>query len=668
MENDQLAIESVYHNELKRTKEVFQLDRLRKVCKGSDTKTAEALELMIDQIQGDKVPQSSFASRLGKQLNKRWDWKLNNRKQFLLGAKFIEHSIAAGILLSSKSSTYSAKARKIVTNKELCLNTDVNTKALRKPLMVTPPKSFESFQCREGGYLSIASRPVHNSHSDQTHNEVLDSINIAQSKPFRIDSYMVKVQEHLFKTCTLPKFNCTREFKRLSMSKIEEATRYVNYDNVYLPYYVDYRSRLYPEPFLSYQGSDAVKSMFCSPREVVITPENYKFILYSVANTLGYDKELLEDRHQIALDLESQCIELIDHMNRDLLDGTDTVSGLELFKQAAKEDIFCFLQSAKAVYDYKVGKGTTRLMPAFDATCSAVQLTSLAYRDRELAREVNVIPTGIRQDIYGSVAETVGCTRSQAKKPVGFFTYGITVNNVINERIEDETTLKADRAEVKMKRIALEEEAKKNGIELDLGTLPKFEFKPWYEASEHAQSISEQVKACFRIMKDDDRYSTLVKLKTDIGKIVRAKDKENVSHRFYTALGFEVANDTYKPKKDGKDTIYEQIEVKVNNARFIYTRPTMSSDISNASKAMANFVHSLDASLIHKVNMGFSESVLFIHDSMACALDMCESMLTTIKEQTVDLFSTDVLALVGVEAELGDLNPAEVLDSEYYFS
>lgn len=139
-----------------------------------------------------------------------------------------------------------------------------------------------------------------------------------------------------------------------------------------------------------------------------------EYILIDIANNYGHDKWLWDDRIQWAKD------KILPFMHEE--DFIDT-----MMEEA--ENPFLFRKALYAYQDAIAGKPTGFIMP-LDATASGLQIIAALTGCKDTAKNVNLINTGKREDVYQSAAgimsdflgETI--TKSDIKKPLMTTFYG----------------------------------------------------------------------------------------------------------------------------------------------------------------------------------------------------------------------------------------------------
>ena len=163
----------------------------------------------------------------------------------------------------------------------------------------------------------------------------------------------------------------------------------------YIPWSFDYRGRVYPQNTqLNPQGTDFDKSLLLFAEE---GPVNEYWLAWHVCTTYGNDKLSHDDRVQWTRD----NLALITSVAEDPISTIPLWEGAGepwMFLAAAIEYHQCVIQGSKTTSGLPIG---------IDATCSGLQHLSSMTRDREAAKQVNVIrgDSDRPSDGYKTVAE-----------------------------------------------------------------------------------------------------------------------------------------------------------------------------------------------------------------------------------------------------------------------
>jgi len=231
--------------------------------------------------------------------------------------------------------------------------------------------------------------------------------------------------------------------KRLELIyTIAVAERMKEYAELYYPYIMDYRGRVYADVnFLTPQGQHYTKSMLEFSEGRKLDAVGVRWLKIHTANVYGKDKEAYDER-----------IDWFDANEQTIIDIA--LRPLETMKDWVYADSpFEYLAACMAWVDHKTGM-PVHLPIQLDATCSGIQMYSGLLRDKVGAESVNVIGH-TRNDIYQMVADRVdvhlkngnyskwieytdkeGVVKSEyaepvAKSMIGNITRGIVKRNVM---------------------------------------------------------------------------------------------------------------------------------------------------------------------------------------------------------------------------------------------
>lgn len=180
---------------------------------------------------------------------------------------------------------------------------------------------------------------------------------------------------------------------------IAKAKAFSDYEEIYMPYSVDSRGRVYAVPVaLNPQGPDYQKAIleFGVGKPISSKDRSWYWLAVGIANTYGKDKLSLDDRVQWVLQNEELIISV----------AADPLSDLRW------TDVSEPWQFLRGCLDWKGWRDNgdgylSHWAVAVDATCSGLQVYSMLFKDEVGGRSVNLVPGLCRQDIYGDVAEQV---------------------------------------------------------------------------------------------------------------------------------------------------------------------------------------------------------------------------------------------------------------------
>lgn len=401
-------------------------------------------------------------------------------------------------------------------------------------------------------------------------------------------------------------------------------------ETFWVPWSFDFRGRVYPIPTsLSPQGTDFDKSLIYFDEE---GPVSEWWLAFQVATTWGLDKAPMEERQQWVKD-NVEFITLI------ATDPEGTIS-----EWSSAEEPWCFIASAIEYYRCVITKEkqSSGLPVSVDATCSGLQHLSAMALDRTAAEMVNVVPTPKPSDGYAIVAEVAKTqlpehlhpliTRKVTKRTVMTTPYGVTENSA---------------------RDYIRQELK--GVELEKGEL---------------QAI---VKAIYRYAVKNVFAGPCASM-AFIQRVAGECIKKGSDHlRWVTPSGFTVIQEYRK-------TEVERIRTRLLGQRIdtqmLKDWSERSLDLNKAKTAASpNFVHSLDAALLHLVFAEWDRPFTVIHDCVLGRSSDMDDLAKAIRDKFVEIYSQPILRnwseQLGVEFDesvmQNTLDIRDVQDSSYFF-
>ena len=181
------------------------------------------------------------------------------------------------------------------------------------------------------------------------------------------------------------------------MYALTTATKYQLFSELYFPYQMDFRGRLYAVPQMNPQGPDFMKALLHFAHGKPLTEESAPFLAIHLANCGAFnkiDKAALEDRVQWVYDHEQEIVAY----------ATDPLGNLGW---TGADSPFQFLAACFEWAGWlEHGEGfLSHLAVALDGSCSGIQHFSMALRDEVGGKAVNLVPDDKPADIYSLVME-----------------------------------------------------------------------------------------------------------------------------------------------------------------------------------------------------------------------------------------------------------------------
>ena len=428
-------------------------------------------------------------------------------------------------------------------------------------------------------------------------------------------------------------YNADRiNFKRSVRTRTQlEAAEKFKDDVFHLCWSFDYRGRAYPIPaFLTPQDTDFGKALLRFADESSVTNEAELWLSFQVATTYGLDKCTLEDRHQWVAD------------NTELISKVATDPIRYLSDWESVDEPWQFMASCHEYYHccIKKDKETTGLMVAVDATCSGLQILAGLAKDRSTAELVNVVPSNKPSDAYKAVADKAKeflpsymhhwMDRSVCKRTVMTIPYNATKDSSRKYIREALLEKKIDPTKDELTQIV-------NAV---------------------YQSMDSIVPGPMQVM----RW-----IKKHVGLYIRNGAKEV---QWVTPSGFIV-----NQKRDDIETTRMELQLLGRTQIRIPNGKSKPSPTKHKSSTAPNYIHSFDASILHRSFTKFDEPFTVIHDSVLCRAGDMGTLNRLVRETYTNIFSEECWLSKFAETIqasepppiVGTLDPKVVSNSTYFF-
>lgn len=398
-------------------------------------------------------------------------------------------------------------------------------------------------------------------------------------------------------------------------------------DGFYFPHNVDYRGRVYPLPsFVNPQGDDLGRSLLLfGDGQQIVDEEDLEWILVSGANAFGV-KGSFEER--VAwVKSRAECI---------VASAEDPI-GEQWWTEAGDPWsmlAFCF--------EYKKWKdegfGYMSYYPVHqDASNNGIQLMSLLLRDEGVGRQVNLVPDLPCGDIYETVIEKVmeilkrdkskcaisaawfkfGISRSFAKPIIMARPYGARSYNSIDVL----TPVYEDQVERSYRPF-------EKGENLTaIGFLARLINKEVDKLLPNHMNLMKWLRSLYR----DGALQWTTPYGCSVTSVVNRYKKV----MFHTAVN-GLLDKCYVKKEEGVDK-------KRIRRSFI-----------------ANYIHSIDAAVVHKVADEMEFDIGFVHDSFCSHAPNVKAMKRLLLKTYKEYFSRDLLEELSKEIAITqDTEPSE---------
>ena len=439
-----------------------------------------------------------------------------------------------------------------------------------------------------------------------------------------------------YKRETAEAYNADRlNFKRSVRTRTQlEAAEKFKDEVFYLCWSFDYRGRAYPIPaFLTPQDTDFGKSLIRFADESKVTDDARLWLAFQVATTFGKDKDSLQDRHKWVED----NLDLITRVATDPIDNLPDWEGVEepwQFMAACHEYYHCCI-----IKDHN----HTGLMVAVDATCSGLQILAGLAKDQSTASLVNVCPGSKPSDAYKAVA--IEAKKYLPKRMHSWMTRKTTKRTVMT--IPYNATKDSSRRYIR-------EALREQGIDPT------------------PDELTEVVNAVYKSMDAivPGPMRVMHWIKKHVGNYIR-DGATCVS--WTTPSGFVV--NQYRNKFDNKDIKRFKLQLLGSCQVSLVEGEGKPCPQRHRSSTAPNFIHSLDASILHCSFQQFDGPFTVIHDSVLARAGDMGTLNSLVRETYTGIFTSDCwLTRFGeiINASepppiVGTLDPTVVQESTYFF-
>ena len=421
-------------------------------------------------------------------------------------------------------------------------------------------------------------------------------------------------------------------FKRSVRTRTQlEAAEKFKDDEFYLCWSFDYRGRAYPiQAFLTPQDTDFGKSLLRFADESLVTETADTWLAFQVATTFGLDKAPIIER-----------LQWVDG-HRDLITRIATDPILHLSDWENVEEPWQFMAACHEYYHCCIAcdKDTTGLMVAVDATCSGLQILAGLAKDQSTAELVNVVPSKQPSDAYKAVAEKAKeflpsymhpwMTRAVCKRTVMTIPYNATKDS---------------------SRKYIREALKEANVEVQQDELTQI-------VNAVYNSMDCIVPGPMQVM----RW-----IKKSVGEYIRNGGKYI---EWETPSGFIV-----NQKRDVIETERMELQLLGRTSVRIPNGKQTPCPKRHRSSTAPNFIHSIDAAILHRSFTQFDEPFTVIHDSVLCRAGDMGTLNQLVRETYSNIFTEDCWLTKFAQTVnasepppiVGTLDPEVVSNSIYFF-
>ena len=285
---------------------------------------------------------------------------------------------------------YSGETYKVLPNIKLPeeIMARINISLFMPPMLELPRRWENNF---DGGYKLNRHCAILGHHLNKHENKLnLNVLNILQNVRYKLDEVMCSLDDTFepeFKKATKEQREQAYENYKLMLMQNRSVYNFFKDKEFYFVWQYDKRGRAYDKGYhIHCQGNEYRKAMLKFANAQKVNERGLRWLKIDLANSYGLDKELFDDRVKFIND------------NID-----DIFKDPNKWINAAEEPLL--FTSALRSYKQYLETGMSDQIVRLDATTSGVQLMSVAMRDKEAMKLLNVIGDDTRYDFYTEVAK-----------------------------------------------------------------------------------------------------------------------------------------------------------------------------------------------------------------------------------------------------------------------
>jgi DNA-directed RNA polymerase len=484
-----------------------------------------------------------------------------------------------------------------------------------------------------------------------------------------------------------------------TLETIITADRFHSEERIYIPWSFDYRGRVYPlVSFMSPQGTDMEKSLYLFADSRPVTEDAKRWLAIHLANTAGQDKLTMDER--VAWTQEHH--EMITAIANDPLGNLHHLEGFD--------EPWCGLAACAEYHACVIActQATTSLPVATDATCSGLQHLAALTLDGETGALVNVKPGPAPQDAYKAVLnETLRLLREPTPD---LLNWAADRNDQrLAQWHKDKEAGKDVSSNPPAKLVLPNEDLAKWGEEVGRKLAKRVVMTVPYAATPH--SNRGYIKEAIEEHQEELERAT----QEEIGRVLKYSEKRRPSgadlsiytHVMLYAMERVVPGpiavmnwikDTVKGYFDsdpdgciqyvtpsGFPVLQDKRFLDIRRVKTQLLGEVVKSEVCVGTKGVnvnkhrscsaPNFIHSMDASLLHLSFAGFDKPFILIHDSILTTATDMSYMSMVIRDEFVKIYKDHPLLNLSeaLRAEVphglfkGDLDITHCQDSVYFF-
>lgn len=444
------------------------------------------------------------------------------------------------------------------------------------------------------------------------------------------------------------------------------AGQYQSAPRFFYPYQLDFRGRLYPQPFfLQPQGDDLARGLLqFGEGKVIADRQAREYYLSHGAALFGITKVAVRER-----------VAWVQRNHASIVAAGEDPYENRLWLAAPKPWQALAFCADYAAHTRAPATHLSHLPVAMDHTNSGLQLYALLMRDRTLAAATNVAPSEAPVDVYQLVADDATASLMTAEDPDGWSPLWLAF---FGGRIPREVTKRpvmvlpysaSFHAVANYVRDAYEE------MRIAKGSTP------------FPQDSGVAYKACTFLARHiwDAIGSRIGAARTCMGFLqacARTMSNHGLPLRWTSPSGFPVLQRyTHWESKRIRTSIGDTVRLTR------YREDLATIDVAKQSAGVSpNFVHSIDAALLARAVVIAKDrkvrSFGTVHDAYFTLAADAPRMARALRESAATTFQDDLLArfraelasdlgdrcLLPAVPEFGDFNSQEVLDSQHFCS
>ena len=465
---------------------------------------------------------------------------------------------------------------------------------------------------------------------------------------------------HIKRASQIREYNNSVIGKRFNVARtLMVAQECSDFDHFYFPCYLDFRGRTYYHgDYLNPQGTDLSKALLAFKSGKVIEEDFFYFV--HGANCFGKDKLSYLDRYKFIESYKDSILSI----------AKDPIKHLDLWKDADSPFeflAFCF-DCAKYLADPK--NHLSKLRIASDASASGLQILSLLLRDKEGCTRTNVLEGDAEKpsDVY---LECAAILQELLKKDAQSGLQPVSAHAKYWQTMFTKGDIRSLVKRILMTSVySLSSYGLRGYVnEWILDTRGIISEDMFDHDSYLTKRVTEAVKDTVKGASIGMEY-----IKSAAKKLAKEEQDLEITlpNGFVLMSSYRKFNDKKIKLRTQKGTVYinyKDAGDKVQKGKSV-----------NAS--VPNYIHSLDASILHNVVQKISNAIPFslVHDSVYYRAGDADTFYEQIRQSVSSLFQEDLLedfksqvedklkySSLDAKPSLGTIDFAEVKEAPYIY-